>query len=326
MSDLTISTLELNATDFSVLKVATVLLEKSGVKATLLEKGDTSGTLLLVDIDTPAGRDFYTHFDYPRHRTMLLLSSETINDQRNLVLKKPIRVQTLKDVLYDLCTNLDQKVSTQPPPSLRKNTSSTPIKLQETLFFILFKSKQEKQAIQIFCSPYSPLFVEGARGIIATSASRDILKKIIQSPPHQLRSTKLSNSDFDVLAKGQLILPMTSILWSAALYGSHGQLIPDHSPEIPIQLKAWPNFSRLDFEPMHIRLASLMAARAITLRQIEEKSQIPYATIAAFYNAAWATDLLVINPLNLPTTLGNQKAPTKMGLFAKIVTRLKIAS
>lgn len=325
MSDLTISTLELNSTDFSVLRVANVLLEKSGIKATLLEKGDTTGTLLLVDIDTPAGRDFYTHFDYPRHRTMLLLSSETINDQRNLVLKKPIRVQTLKDVLYDLCTNLNQKVSVPESPSLRKNTSSTPIKLQETLFFILFKSKQEKQAIQIFCSPYSPLFVEGTRGIIATSASRDILKKIIQSPPHQLRSTKLSSSDFDVLAKGQLILPMTSILWSAALYGSHGQLIPDHSPEIPIQLKAWPNFSRLDFEPVHIRLASLMAARAITLRQIEEKSQIPYATIVAFYNAAWATDLLVINPLNLPTTL-TKKAPTKMGLFAKIATRLKIAS
>jgi len=323
----TISIVGLASTDFSVLKVATTLLEKSGIKTTLLERGDPSGTLVLVDVDTSIGSDFYNQFDYPRNRIMLLLSSETINDQRNLILKKPIRVQTLKDTLYDLYVNFYPKVRVSETIPAQKNISTTPIDLQDTTFFILWKAKQEKQAVQIFCSPYSPLFVEGGRGIIATSASREILKKIIQSPPNRLRSTKLSTADFDVLARGQLILPMTNVVWSAALYGSHGQLLPEHSPEIPVQLKAWPNFSRLDFEPVHMRLASFMAARAMTLKQVEERSQVPYTTIVGFYNAAYAIDLVVINPINLPVTL-SKKVPSsnKESIFTRIANRLKIAS
>ncbi len=319
----TISAVALNNTDSSVLKVAATLLEKHAIPVQLLEGADTSGTIIVVDIDTPAGRDFYEHFDNPRQRIMLLLSSDTLNDPRNLVIKKPIRVQTLRDVLMDICTGFAPKAK-QTLPAGEKIKTATLTDANNSLFFILLKAKQEKQVLQIFCSPYSPLFIDTSKEIVATSASRDTLRKIIQTASGQLRSTKISSQDFEVLARGQLMIPLNHLLWSAALYGSFGQLIPEHSPDVPVQLKAWPNLSRLEFETDHMKLASIMAARAMSLKQVQEKFHLSWDTLVGFYNATWATGLLTVNPANLPT-VSVKKVIGKTGLFAKIANRLRLA-
>lgn len=330
-AEVSISVIELSSTDYSVLKVAITLLERNQLKVHLLEKGNTSGTLVLVDFDTTSGKDFYRQFNYARHRAMLLLSTETLNDHRNLVLKKPLRVQTLKDVLYDLYLDLNPqlKIGQANRPTEETQNSNLPVSNsvnpQNNLFLILFKALQEQSIIQVFCPPHSPLYVNTINGIIASSISNEILRKIILSQSYSFKSTKLSGADFEILAKGQVIVPLNQVLWNAALYGSHGQLITGHSPEVPIQLKAWPNLSRLDFEPDHMKLASIMAGKALTLQQIQLQTHLPWETIVGFYNAAYATNLIVINPANLPTTT-SKSAPVKASLLAKIANRLKIAS
>ena len=329
-AEVTISVIELSSTDCSVLKVAVTLLERNHLKVHLLEKGNTTGTLVLVDFDTPGGKDFYRQFNYAHHRAMLLLSTETLNDHRNLVLKKPLRVQTLKDALYDLYLGLNPQLKisqpSQPPAAETHNLAVNQVNSQNSLFLVLFKALQDKSIIQVFCSPHSPLFVNTISGIIASSISNEILRKIIFSQSYVFKSTKLSSADFEILAKGQVIVPLNQVLWNAALYGSRGQLIEGHSPDIPVQLKAWPNLSRLDFESHHIKLASIMAGKAFTLKQIQLQTNLPWETIVGFYNAAYATNLIVINPANLPTTTTSKSAPVKASLLAKIANRLKIAS
>jgi hypothetical protein len=325
MSDhhITISAVELSNTDHSVLTVATRLLEKNSIEMNILNKGDTSGTILLVDVDTPVGREFYHQFSATRSRSLLLLSSETLKDPRNMVLKKPLRVQTLKDTLADICAILMPQSKT--PIKAQENVPSSPVKLSHTLFFLLLKAKQEKQIVQIFCYPHSPLFVNAIDGVVATSVSREILGQIIRNQCYALKNTKLSVSDFETLAKGQLIISLSHILWSTALYGSHGQLIEGHFPNVPVQLKKWPNLPRLEFDPDHIKLASVMTRQPLTLVEIEQKTQLPWGTIVGFYNAACATDLVLVNPRNLPL-FSNKKEPPKVGLFTKIAQRLKLAS
>jgi len=330
-ADVTLSIIELSSTDYSVLKVAVTLLERNRLKVRLLEKGNITGTLVLIDFDTPSGKDFYTHFNYARHRALLLLSTETLNDHRNLVLKKPLRVQTLKDVLYDLYLSLNPQLKiaqlSKQSETETNHLPPNPFNPQNNLFFVLFKAWQAKSVIQVFCPPHSPLFVNTISGIIASSISNETLSKIISSQAYAFKSTKLSSADFEILAKGQVIVPLNQVLWNAALYGSQGQLIEGHSPDVPIQLKAWPNLSRLDFEPHHMKLASIMAGKALTLKQIHLKTHLPWETIIGFYNAAYATNLIVINPANLPTAPTSKSAPpVKASLLAKIANRLKIVS
>lgn len=327
---ITISVVELNNTDYSVLRVAISLWEKqANVKAGILDKNDISGAIVIVDYDTERGKNYYNQFDNAHGHAMLLLTTETLNDQRNFVLKKPVRVQTLKDVLSDIYAFLKpakntvvQKPAisatelTQPPTSA---TSSHP-----PLFFILFKASQEQQVMQIFCPPNALLFVDGINRIVACSLSQEALRKMILNPTCSLKMTKLSPANFEVLAKGQLIMPLSHLLWTAALHGSYEQLLPEHSVEIPVQLKAWPNFSRLEYEPAHMKLAALMTAQALTLKQIEQKTQLRWETIVSFYNAAYSTELVIINPANLPVATARKSSPAKLGLFAKIANRLKI--
>jgi len=318
-----VSFIELSDTDHSVLKVAVKLLtEKSKIEFCLLEKGDMNGLIIVVDTDTPLGSQFYSQFDYANNRAMLLLSSKIFTDQRSVVLKKPVRVQTLRDTLYDI--TIDSS------PNLIKTKADhhslaimSALGNQETLFSILLKAKQDNQVIQVFCSPHPPLFINVPQKIVATTASRAILRSIIRTPSGPITSTKLSNSDHEALAKGQVIISFSNVLWNSGLYGSRGQLIRGHSSDVPIQLKAWPNLTRLEFDSEHIKLAAIMTQHVLTLKQIEEKTKLPWDTIVGFYNATWATDLVLINPKGLPTVTAPQKN-RKTGLFAKIAQHLKL--
>jgi len=332
--DVCISYVALSNTDYSVLKVASGILAKNHkLPNKLLERHDTTGNIVLVDMDTPEGQLFYESFDYARNRLLLLLSQENVNDQRNYALKKPIRVQTLKDMLQELCLDLQPKplqLSTKPEVSegALSPLSSTPqTDPEKLLFFILVKARAEREVAQIFCPPHSPIYVNALEDIVATSASRDVLRRIIQDTAGHIKSTRISASDFEVLAKGQRILPLSHVLWSAALFGSQKHLMDKHSADSLVQLKAWPNFSRLEFEPMHMKLASMMASQPSTLQQIQERTQLPWEFIVGFFNATCAAGLINSSPVELPQKTRNvQKPVVKAGLLAKIAQRLKLAS
>lgn len=329
-----ISCMELGNTDTSVLKVATKLLSEnnSHFDARLLPTGDKSGHIILIDTDSPTGQEFYQNFNESRQHTLLLLSSETLNEHRHAVLKKPVRVQTLKDTLHDICIDIISKNAPipkaveQPVENVTEPVEHT--NLESTFFFILWKALRDKQVLQIFCSPYSPLFVDGARGLIATSASRATLNKIIHAKPGSMKSTKLSNADFEILSKGQLVVPLKTVLWSAALHNSQGQLIDKHAPDTLIQLKAWPNLSRLEFNANHMKLASLMTVRPITLDDVEKKTKLSRKEVVAFYNAAYVTDLILVGPAHIPSISQKRiSQPAKnSSLLNKIAQRLKLSS
>lgn len=325
---ITISCVQFSDTDYSVLKVAVNLLLKNKIPVKLLDKGDTSGKIFVVDIDTLDGRSFYAQFDYSGKAALLLLSNEMVNDQRNPVLRKPLRVQTLRDILHEMivdqCPELAQQSSADDLATAKINGITATTDAQKTLLYALLQARREKQVMQVYSPPHPALYVEPIQGIIATSASRDMLRKITRSPAAVVIKT-LSQKDFDILARGQQILPLTHVLWSAALYGSGGKLLEGHSLDTPVQLIAWPNFSRLEFEPEHMRLTSMMTARPISLREIHEKTKFPMEVICNFYNAVAAINLISIKPVTNKVVKAVAE-PQKRSLFTKIATRLKIAS
>jgi hypothetical protein len=324
---ITISCIQFSDTDYSVLKVAVNLLVKNKIPAKLLDKGDTEGKIFAVDIDTPEGRRFYTQFDYSGKSSLLLLSNEMVNDQRNPVLRKPLRVQTLRDVLYEMIVDQMPELSKHSAVATTQvdvTSVTAPTDVNKTLLYALLQARKEKQAMQVYSPPHPALYVEPIQGIIATSASRDTLRKITRSSAAVAIKT-LSQTDFDILARGQQILPLAHVLWSAALYGSGGKLLEGHSIDTPIQLIAWPNFSRLEFESEHMRLTSMMTARPTSLREIQEKTKFPMEVICNFYNATVAINLISVKPVT-NKVVKTVAEPQKRSLFTKIATRLKIAS
>jgi hypothetical protein len=332
-TNLAISCVQFSDTDYSVLKVAVNLLIKNKTSVKLLDKGDMKGDIIAVDIDAPEGKNFYSQFDYANKCTLLLVSSDMVHDQRNLVLRKPLRVQTLKDIIFEMISDMAPKLATartvdetlREIEEPREEPRFAPtVDMKKTLFYSLLHARNTRQTMQIYTPPHPALYIDPMQGIIATSASREVLRKITHGRAAVV-SKALTQADFDILARGQQIIPLSHILWAAGLYGSAGQLLEGHSLETPVQLIAWPNFSRLEFEPEHMRLTPLMTLRPTSLKDIKEKTGFSWDVIINFYNAAWATNLISIKPVTNKVVKA-AKEPQKQSLFNKIAHRLKIAS
>jgi len=320
-SNINISTIALDTSESMVLRVSLGILESAGIRTTTLNKGDNSGNIIIVNMDNPEGQNFYQTFKARKNQTLLALSSESLNDTRNVVLRKPVRVQTLKDVLLDLCTEKSKtlfdsyKTQTKAPSSPDKN-----------LFFILLESRDEKKIRQIFNPPFPAVYVNGFDNVIAFSGSKDSFRKMMQAQPNQLEIKSLAWADFNSLARGQIITPLADSLWTAAMFGSQGQIVQGHSPDAPILLKGWPNFSRVEFDSEHMRMTSILSKQMLSLKQLHSKTQIDYNKIVAFYNALWSADLIQISPDYKPVKTEVKKTVVKkVSLFSKIASRLRFS-
>lgn len=333
---LNISPVELSKTDLSVLKVAVGILANNQIQIGILDADDRSGNVLLVDADSEAGEAAYQQLQNTRGQSLLVLTERSLNDQRNIVLRKPLRVQTLRDVLFDAHTQINAQtagLSLGKKPEAEESAaqatppvSQAPFDATRNLFFILLTAFREKQRLQVFYPPFSPMYADGSSGIIAASASRATLRKMVSNPSAQLKTLQLSEADFDILARGQVIMQFSHVLWSAALFGSQGRLVDGHALDEPVRLKAWPNFSRLDFESPHMALASLMASQALSLQQVREKTNFSLDVIIGFFNATLVTGLLdfqSFEPMQIKQPAA-AKESKKAGIFAKIARRLNL--
>ncbi|HET7267518.1 MAG TPA: hypothetical protein VFJ15_05360 [Oleiagrimonas sp.] len=78
-------------------------------------------------------------------------------------------------------------------------------------------------------------------------------------------------------------LPLTRLLWFAALSSTPGQLSPSLDPQAHYRLARWPQIER-EF-PRHFRIATAMMKRAGTLGDIASAANAPVADVADFVNA-----------------------------------------
>jgi len=325
---MSISFVALSTTDSAVLNVASNLLEKNDIQACLLAEADRTGTIVVIDIDDEAGAQFFKDFDYAGNRQVLLLSSKGVYNQRHEILQKPVRVQTLKDALIDIHTRLYREIPAKNSFVMPAEVSSNQdCDIENTLFHHLLQIKKNQSIVQLFCPPHSPLFINAKENIIASAASKEVLQAITHDYTGNIKTTQLSEADFTVLARGQRLLSLDNIMWESALYGSQGQLIAGHDKQQVVTLRAWPNFPRLEFSTEHMRLAACMTGYSLSLAQVEQKMNLPWATIAGFYNALWATDLIIQGKADTaapPEPV--QKSEKKTGLFSKLAQRLNLSN
>lgn len=87
-------------------------------------------------------------------------------------------------------------------------------------------------------------------------------------------------------------IPMEAVLWSAALWTSRGRLPKQIDPYAPLELVAWPNFTRLPMPAHGLRIAALWAGRPAAAGAIAERLSISQADVFAFCSGALALGLL----------------------------------
>ena len=81
--------------------------------------------------------------------------------------------------------------------------------------------------------------------------------------------------------------------WLAGLFAGHGRLPVGLDLEQPLQLRRWPNFTRLELIPECMNIAAAWTTRTCSIRDMVERTGCEPRYVSAFCNGAMALGLVV---------------------------------
>lgn len=132
------------------------------------------------------------------------------------------------------------------------------------------------------------------------------------------------------LLESEHLVSLESFLWKIALLTSKGRIPDAVDPLRPIQLKRWPNMTRITLPPHAMRIAALLHDSPMTPFQAAQRLGIRQQYVFAFFSAAYALGLISqpaegVRPATASTQPAKPAAAEKVSLFKKILNRLKMS-
>ncbi len=115
------------------------------------------------------------------------------------------------------------------------------------------------------------------------------------------------------------------VRWNVALWTSRGRLPAGTNPNQPVQLTAWPNFTRVATTPHAMKIAALWTLEALSPIELAERLRLPQRVIFSFYSAASAANLVTtIQETSTPVAI-EPPPRQRQGLFSRILRTLSHA-
>jgi len=316
-----ISSYGLSADEEIILMTALKLLVHNGHEFKIIADNVSKAHLLILNVENDAGREM---FNQSRDGQVKLLLTSTRRVGKNIIsISLPAEVPVLVDILGTLLEKMQEQMELVRAklPRVGGITKITNDLLTNTVFHLLFSAKENKDYVRIGTDGYPDIFVDGKNLSVITTASMDDINHIIKKPlvEHEIQKSNTSMADN---IDGN-ISSLHNMLWMSAIACSNGQLLPGHNVDVPVRLKAWPNFTRNDFNPAYLKLAAVLAKAPVALSELEKLTQVPYSDIVNFYNAAYSVDLIEKNVSSTEVIKSERKISNeRKGLFGKIADRL----
>ncbi len=310
----------------------TQVLEKlamDGMQFQLQPDNVQQAHLVILDDETETGKNALL-----RARTgqvKLVFSSRNRSGKNLISIQKPINLTSLKELLIRIFQKMYSQLALQPGATVLTQVNDFGpqgiLQPDSNLFVVLLDAKEHQQYLRIEAPGFPEIYVNGNSKSFATRTDQNDIKKILSVPFEQLAITPINEQDFNQNTNDMLIAALYRLLWVSGIYGSNGQLIAGHDTSRPVKLRAWPNFTRNDFLPQHLRLAAILARYPTTIDELVETTGINQAEIVNFYNAAYAVDLIEF----AENTAAQIKAPPPPSLndkcrsiLSKLAARLKL--
>jgi hypothetical protein len=141
----------------------------------------------------------------------------------------------------------------------------------------------------------------------------------------------IAPDDVKALLESDQVTPLETFLWKVALLTSKGRIPDAVDPLRPIQLKRWPNMTRITLPPHAMRIAAILHDSPMTPFQAAQKLGIRQQYVFAFFSAAYALGLIsqpaevVRTAAAAPAQPAKAVGTEKVSLFKKILHRLKLS-
>ncbi len=118
----------------------------------------------------------------------------------------------------------------------------------------------------------------------------------------EVSSFPLNHNSFDlslVLAKdvpverggSENVLRLDELIWQATLYAAQGRIPEGTDMQTPVQLRHWPNLTRLMLVEGAVRISAAWVAQAESIDRLASRLGLPVRDVSSFYSAAYALGL-----------------------------------
>lgn len=137
-------------------------------------------------------------------------------------------------------------------------------------------------------------------------------------------------NEFQVAQDGaSKVLRLRELIWQTALYAAQGRLPEGTDRDTPMQLRCWPNLTRLMLTSGAVRISAVWVAQAESIKQLGNRLGLPERDVASFYSAAHALDLFYsdddVEVVELKAVeLKAEPASRSESIFKRILKRLRV--
>lgn len=121
-------------------------------------------------------------------------------------------------------------------------------------------------------------------------------------------------------------LPYSVFLWKLTLWAARGRLPAGTPLDMPVFLRWWPNFTRLDVSPSALAIAALWSRAPHSLAMTVQVLGVPQRWIFAFYSATHAIDLSGVSRSGVGRMVVPQASPTPgkpQSLLGRVLDKLR---
>lgn len=260
----------------------------------------------------------------------IVVSQTPVSGHGVHAVSKPLRVQTLKDVIFDLWTShqdLLQESDRRFKPKLtrsRPETKAAPLAefdaaQADNLFLALFFARSRRMHLLFSDEANHGILLDGLRGLCYSGLQSAELEKVCERRGF---SQALEPGPFMSAMAGLKSKAFGDIAWSAAHFGARGRLYDGTELDAPLVMTAFPRFPRRHSRPEYMRVAAILTKMPMSLRELEANTGTSLEILMDFYNLGVILDVLHAKPpegRDVRKLTGGKRG----GLLAKIAKRLK---
>jgi hypothetical protein len=188
----------------------------------------------------------------------------------------------------------------------------------KTLIHTLRRAVAHRQDVAIVLDGVGELIVLPARGEWFPRF-RD-MPKFCAAPEQEYVVRCLNAGEVDTAVRGGVGRNIDEIMWTAGYYVSNGRLIAGCQPDDVVELKHWPNLTRLPAPPSAMAISALLTRYPTSIAFAARLLKVPMRELYEFYTAAYCAGIAVaINRTPVIPKLEPHKNRTMLGqLLARI--------
>lgn len=310
---------------------------------------DASAQIVLVDLDTSEGRDFWQNCS---HHDICIGFAQNNGVSARWFLEKPLRVHQLIDLLGEMEASLPkllQRVSikVQVEQAAEKSLVSAqqhvtrpiseapqsygtyiPENFLSGLLVQHLKHPGQAQCVSLSGMPSLYVLPDEKRCFTKALNFTRLNKQLLffyGAKAHQLIIQNYTKPEVmhQVTAQQLYDYPIETFIWLATIASSNGRPLGIYTSNTLVQLKQWPNFAVLPHDIKHMSLAAALLKQPISATWAAKQTSTDIETVVNFINACYLLGLVAIsNKISSSDAKHTTQPHERRSLFRNLLSRL----